>query len=70
MAKKDQSQKGSKISRREFLGKSLKAGAGIAAASVATGFIGSKKGGFSLFAQGKKETAIKPKEGLTSGMIG
>ena len=70
MAEKDRSQKGNEISRREFLGKSLKAGAGIAAASVATGFIGSRKGGFSLFAEGKKETAIKPKEGLVSGMIG
>ena len=32
----------SKVSRREFLGKSLKAGAGVAAASVASKFIGNK----------------------------
>jgi multiple sugar transport system substrate-binding protein len=61
----------SKISRREFLGKSLKAGAGVAAASVASKFIGNKYSPHSIFAgsDGKK-MEYTPKEGLASGMIG
>ena len=59
----------SRISRREFLGKSLKAGAGVAAASVASKFIGNKYSPHSIFASGKK-MEYTPKEGLASGMIG
>ena len=59
-----------RISRREFLGKSLKAGAGVAAASVASKFIGNKYSPHSIFAgsEGKK-MEYSPKEGLASGMI-
>jgi|GEM_PF-273843 len=60
-----------KVSRREFLGKSLKAGAGIAAASVASKFIGNKYSPHSIFASSDgKKMEYSPKEGLASGMIG
>jgi multiple sugar transport system substrate-binding protein len=61
----------SRISRRDFLGKSLKAGAGVAAASVASKFIGNKYSPHSIFASSKdKKMEYTPKEGLASGMIG
>lgn len=68
--KEDQQEEKNKISRRNFLGTSLKMGAGIAAASVASKFIGNKESPFSALAGGKKEVEFKPKEGLEPGMIG
>jgi multiple sugar transport system substrate-binding protein len=60
-----------KVSRREFLGKSLKAGAGIAAASVASRFLRSDKySPYSIFASEKKKLEYTPKAGLAQGMIG
>jgi multiple sugar transport system substrate-binding protein len=60
-----------KVSRREFLGKSLKAGAGIAAASVASRFLRSDKySPHSIFASGKQKLEYTPKAGLAQGMIG
>jgi multiple sugar transport system substrate-binding protein len=59
-----------KITRRDFLGNSLKAGAGIAAASVASKFIGNKYSPHSIFAGGEKKLEYTPKTGLASGMIG
>ena len=59
------------ISRREFLGKSLKTGAGVAAASVASRFIGGKYSPHSIFASKEGEKMeYTPKAGLASGMIG
>ena len=72
MPEKEKKHEGkSRISRREFLGKSLKAGAGVAAASVASKFIGNKYSPHSIFASGGgKKMEYTPKEGLASGMIG
>lgn len=68
--KKEEEQAENAMSRREFLGKTLKAGAGVAVAAVASGAIG-KKGSFnSAFAGGGKEEEFAPKEGLASGKIG
>jgi multiple sugar transport system substrate-binding protein len=60
-----------KISRRDFLGKSLKMGAGVMAASVASKFIGGKYSPHSIFAAGGgKKLEYTPKAGLAPGMIG
>jgi multiple sugar transport system substrate-binding protein len=59
-----------KVSRRDFLSKSLKAGAGIAAATVASRFMSDKYSPHSIFAGGEKKTEFTPKAGLASGMIG
>jgi len=60
-----------KMSRRDFLGKSLKVGAGVAAASVASRFIGNKYSPNSIFAGGGgKKLEYTPKAGLAPGMIG
>ena len=60
-----------KVSRREFLGTSLKAGAGIAAASVASKFLRSDKySPHSIFASEDKKIEYTPKAGLAPGMIG
>ncbi len=55
------------MSRREFLGKSLKAGAGLAVTAVALKASGS---GSRAYAGGGKEAALKPKTGLAEGKIG
>ena len=60
----------SKLSRRDFLGKSAKIGAGIAAASVAGRFLPKKSDRFSALASGSKTAKFEPKEGLAPGMIG
>jgi multiple sugar transport system substrate-binding protein len=72
MPEKEKKHKGkNRISRRDFLGKSLKAGAGLAAASVASKFISNKYSPNSIFASGTgKKMEYTPKEGLASGMIG
>jgi multiple sugar transport system substrate-binding protein len=59
-----------KITRREFLTKSAKIGAGIVAATAASQFIGKKSDRFSALASGKKATKFEPKVGLAEGMIG
>ena len=60
-----------KMSRRDFLGTSLKAGAGIAAASVASKFLRSDRySPYSIFAGGEKKLEYTPKAGLAPGMIG
>jgi len=65
------SEKKKKISRRQFLGTSLKAGAGIAAASVLGTFIGSSKySPHSILASGGKKMEYTPKADLAPGMIG
>ena len=63
-------EKKEKITRRAFLGKTAKIGTGIAAASLASKFIGKKSDRYSALASGKKATKLEPKEGLASGMIG
>ncbi|UCB44818.1 MAG: extracellular solute-binding protein [Spirochaetota bacterium] len=72
MAEKEKKPKETKrVSRREFLGTSLKAGAGIAAASVASKFLRSDKySPHSIFASGEKKIEYTPKAGLAPGMIG
>ncbi|MGQ9617217.1 MAG: hypothetical protein ACUVWJ_12555 [Spirochaetota bacterium] len=71
MLEKDGIHKKKGITRREFIGKSLKVGAGIAAASVASKFIGSSKyTPYSIFAGGGKKLEYTPKAGLAPGMIG
>jgi len=59
-----------KITRRVFLGKTAKIGAGIVAASVASQFLSKKSNRFSALAAGKKVTKYEPKTGLAPGMIG
>ena len=59
-----------KITRRKFLGKTIKTGAGIMAASVASKFLLKKSDRYSALAAGKKVTEYKPKEGLAPGKIG
>ncbi len=60
-----------KMSRRDFLGTSLKVSAGIAAASVASRFIGNRYSPHSIFAAGGgKKLEYTPKAGLAPGMIG
>jgi multiple sugar transport system substrate-binding protein len=61
-----------KLTRRDFLGTSLKVSAGAAAASVASKFIGrsDRYSPYSILAGGDKGTDFKPKEGLAPGMIG
>jgi hypothetical protein len=63
-------EKEKKVTRRKFLGNSLKAGAGIAAATAASRFMSDKYSPYSIFASKGKETEITPKEGLAPGMIG
>ncbi len=58
------------ISRREFLGKSLKAGAGIAVTAVAAGVVGKSGSASSAFAKGQQEEEFAPKTGLAGGKIG
>jgi len=59
------------MSRRDFLKKSLGAGAGIAAVSVASKVVRSDRySPYSIFAGGKKKVEYTPKAGLASGMIG
>lgn len=59
------------MTRRDFLKKSLGAGAGIAAVSVASKFMRSDKySPHSIFASGEKKLEYTPKVGLASGMIG
>lgn len=71
MAKKNNKKaKQNTMTRREFIGKTAKIGAGVAVASVATGVIGGKKNAFSAFAGGSQEETFAPKQGLASGMIG
>jgi multiple sugar transport system substrate-binding protein len=59
-----------KVTRREFLGKTAKIGAGIAAASVASKLVSKKSDRFSALAAGKDATKFEAKEGLAEGMIG
>lgn len=63
-----------KVTRREFLGKSLKIGAGAVAASVVSKYIGSKRSEKyspnSIIAGTDKELETKRKEGLAEGKIG
>lgn len=67
---KEESKK-NRFTRREFLGKSAKVGAGIAAASLASKFVSKRSDRYSALAAGrKKEAEYKPKEGLAPGMIG
>jgi ribose transport system substrate-binding protein len=54
--KKPEDQK--KVTRRKFLGTSVKVGAGVAAASFASKFLGSKKSPFSAFAGGEEEAEM------------
>lgn len=69
--KERKSQKKKGLTRREFLGRSLKVGAGIAAASTLSKFIGSSKySPYSVIAGGRKKIEYTPKAGLASGMIG
>jgi len=68
------SRKKEKVTRREFLGKSLKIGTGVVAASVASKFIGNKSSGkyspYSIFAGGEKSLETVRKKGLAEGKIG
>ena len=59
-----------KITRRKFLGKTAKIGAGIVAASVASQILSKKSDRFSALAAGKKATTYEAKTGLAPGMIG
>jgi multiple sugar transport system substrate-binding protein len=59
-----------RITRREFLGKTAKIGAGVVAASVTSQFLSKKSNRFSALAAGKKVTKYEPKAGLAPGMIG
>jgi multiple sugar transport system substrate-binding protein len=63
-------EKENKVTRRKFLGKSLKAGAGIAAVTAASRFMSDKYSPNSIFASGTKDTDVTPKAGLAQGMIG
>jgi multiple sugar transport system substrate-binding protein len=65
----EQSKKKS-ITRREFLGKSAKVGAGLAAASFASSIIRKKSDRYSALASGGKTAKFEPKQGLAQGMIG
>jgi multiple sugar transport system substrate-binding protein len=71
MPEKEKKHEGNTVSRREFLGKSLKAGAGIVAASAVSKFMSTKYSPNSIFASGGgKKLEYTPKAGLAAGMIG
>ncbi len=63
-------EKENKVTRRKFLGNSLKAGAGIAVATAASRFMSDKYSPYSIFASGGKKLEYTPKTGLAPGMIG
>jgi hypothetical protein len=71
MPEKEKKREGKKLSRRDFLGKSLKAGAGIVAASAVSKVMSTKYSPYSIFASGEgKKLEYTPKSGLASGMVG